>query len=84
MAATNETGLAALEQHRAHNRERQAQIDRELARDGHVEEIGPLCESSAVLIDVGLKRVRGARCVPERRAIVRTADCKRQVVGDRV
>jgi hypothetical protein len=54
VATANETGLAALEQHRAHNRERQPRIDRELTRRGHVEEIGPLGESSAILLDVGL------------------------------
>ncbi len=84
VTAANETGLAALEQDRAHDRECEPRIDGELARRGHVEEIGPLGESRAVLLDVSFERMRGARRIPERGAIVRAADGQRQLVDDRV
>jgi hypothetical protein len=49
VTAANETGLAALEQDRAQNRERKPRIDGELARRRRVEQIGPLGESGFVL-----------------------------------
>ncbi len=56
----------------------------ELARRPRVEEIGPLGESSVVLLDIGLERMRGARGVPDRRAAVGAADGGRQLVDDRI
>jgi hypothetical protein len=46
--------------------------------------LGPLGESGAILLDVGLERMRGARRIPRRGAIVHAADSERQLVDDRV
>ena len=84
VTAANETGLAALEQDWAHVRECEPRIVGKLARRRRIEEIGPLGESRAVLLDVSFERMRGARCVPERGASVHAADDERQLVDDRV
>ena len=84
MTAARETSLAALEQDRPHDRESEPRIDGELASRRRIEKIGPLGESSVILLDVGLEGVRGARRVPQRRAGVGAADRERQLVNDRV
>src|ERR1700722_3491391 len=82
--AANETTLAALEQERAHLRECEPRIARKLARRRRIEEIGPLGESRAVLLDISFERMGGARAVPDRGASVHAADHERQLVDDRV
>ena len=84
MATADESGLAALEQDRPHDCERQSCVDCKLPGGRGVEKIGPLGESGAVLLDIGLERMGRARCVPERRAGVGTADRDRQLVDDLV
>ena len=56
----------------------------ERARRRRIEEIGPLGESRAVLLDVSFERMRGACCIPERGASVHAADSEGQLVDDRV
>ena len=84
VTAANETGLPSFEQDWPHVRECEPRIVGKLARSGWIEEIGPLGESRAVLLDVGFERMRGARCIPERGASVHAADDERQLVDDRI
>ena len=84
MTAANETGLAAFEQEPAHGLECEPRLVGELARRRRIEEIGPLAESGAVLLDVSLERMRGARAVPDRGASVHAADHEGQPVDDPV
>ena len=68
MTAAGETGLAALEEDRAHDRESEPRIDGEPAGRRRIEKIGPLGESGVILLDVSLEGMRGPRRVPQRRA----------------
>jgi hypothetical protein len=84
MTAANETGLASFEQDWPHVRKCEPRIVGKLAHRWRVEQIGPLGEGRAVLLDVSFERMRGARCIPERGARVRAPDRERQFVDDRV
>ena len=80
VTAARETVLPASQEDRPYHGKSEARIGRQPSGFRCVEEIGAFGEGGVVLLDICRKRLRGPRGVSKRRARVRTADGKRQLV----